>query len=208
MLKYRMEDTETIEEMEDLRQYVEHRVTLSDDEWRKFSAIFTTKSYPKGRQFMDTGLFNTRVWYIRSGMMRLYYISDSGEEVTLGLLLNDPNHPHGRFIGDISSYFLGRESDLYMDVLEESTVFECSFAALDAVFEESLKLMKLGKLYMQEQYTILENYHKTLRSLSAKDRYLLYRERAPIFEQALSNAQFASLLNIAPQSLSRIKSQI
>ena len=191
--------------MNTLREYIENKIKLSDEEWQLVVSIFKKKTYKKGEHIVDTEYFNKYVWYISSGLIRPYYINNDGEEVTKGLLINHPKYPHGRFLGDIASYFLGKESDLYVEVLEESTIYECSFQDLDALFEKSLNLMKLGKLYMQEQLIILEIHYKTIRDLGAKERYLLYKEHAPILEELLSNSQFASLLNIAPQSLSRIK---
>jgi len=46
---------------------------------------------------------------------------------------------------------------------------------------------------------------KMMNRLTAKEKYELMKEIAPIYEEVLPDYQFTTVLGIAPQSLSRIK---
>jgi len=87
-------------------------------------------------------------------------------------------------------------------------VYRADFSELNRLFESSFKWMKLGKGIFEEQVVLLMERKKMMKNLTAKERYLVMQKVAPIYEELLPDYQFASVLGIAPQSLSRIKREM
>jgi hypothetical protein len=68
--------------------------------------------------------------------------------------------------------------------------------------------MKLGKIISDSQIVTLIERTKMMSRLTAKEKYLLMQNVAPMYERVLPDYQFATVLGITPQSLSRIKREM
>ena len=85
---------------------------------------------------------------------------------------------------------------------------EANFEALDRLYESSFNFMKLGLKIHQEQTALLVQRIKMFKNLTATEKYLMMKSVAPMYEEMLANHQFATVLDITPQSLSRIKKEL
>ena len=65
--------------------------------------------------------------------------------------------------------------------------------------------MSLAKKISDYQLVTVIQRVQMMKRLSAKEKYQLIKEIAPIYEKVLPDYQFATMLGITPQSLSRIK---
>jgi len=191
-----------------LRTYVEDKITINDEQWEAFFSLFRKKIYKEGEHLLIAGEMNSKFFYISSGMVRAYSINSSGEDTTWALHLNTDKYLVNPFAGDFSNYHLGQVSDIFDEALCDCIVYEADFFALNKLFESSLLWMKLGKKIFEEQVALITRSFKMLKNLTAKESYLLLREMAPSYEEILTNYQFANVIGIAPQSLSRIKKEL
>ena len=87
-------------------------------------------------------------------------------------------------------------------------MYVADFSALDRLYESELKWMTLARKISDMQLITIVQRMQMLKPLDATAKYKLLKEIAPVYEEVLSNAQFASVLGITPQSLSRVKGQI
>ena len=195
-------------EMNYLRTYVEDKITIDDKQWKEFSSLFCKKIYKEGEDLLIAGKMNSKFFYISAGMVRTYSISTLGSDTTWALHLNKDKDILNPFAGDFSSHHLGEVSDLFSEALCACVVYEADFFELNRLFESSFLWMKLGKKIFEDQVSLMTKSIKILKNLTAKERYILYKEIAPIYEEVLPDYQFATVLGIAPQSLSRIKKEL
>lgn len=112
------------------------------------------------------------------------------------------------FAGDYISYLTQGESQFFCETLEECTVYVANFEALDRLYASELKWMTLARKISDMQLITIVQRMQMLKPLDATAKYKLLKEIAPVYEEVLSNAQFASVLGIAPQSLSRVKGKL
>ena len=199
MLKY---------EMTYLRTYVEDKITINDKQWEEFFSLFRKKTYKKGEDLLTAGEMNSKFFYISSGIVRTYSINTLGDDTTWTLHVNYDNHLINPFAGNFSNYHLGEASDIFAEALCECVVYEADFTELNRLFESSFLWMKLGKKIFEDQVALITKSIKMFKNLTAKERYLLVKEIAPIYEEILPNYQFATVIGVAPQSLSRIKQEL
>jgi len=191
-----------------LRTYVEEKITIDDKEWKELSSIFRKKTYNKKENLLIAGEMNSKFFYISSGIVRTYSINTLGDDTTWALHVNYDKHLINPFAGDFSNHHLGEASDIFAEALCECVVYEADFIELNRLFESSFLWMKLGKKIFEDQVALITKSTKMFKNLTAKERYLLVKEVAPIYEEILANYQFATVLGIAPQSLSRIKQEL
>jgi len=191
-----------------LRTYVEEKITIDDKEWKELSSIFRKKIYKKKENLLIAGEMNSKFFYISSGIVRAYSINTLGDDTTWALHVNYDKNLINPFVGDFSNHHLGEVSELFAEALCECVVYEADFIELNKLFESSFLWMKLGKKIFEDQVALITKSVKMFRNLTAKERYLLFKEIAPIYEEILANYQFATVLGIAPQSLSRIKQEL
>ena len=191
-----------------LRQYIEEKIDIDESEWKMIASLFTRKEYAKGEEILSAGEVCQKVYYVSSGITRMYSINTEGKDLTFALNYNQNAYVLDPFAGDYVSYLTQTESDLFCEALCDCVVYEADFLALDKLYASELKWMTLSKRISDMQLITLYQRMKMMSRLTAKEKYELMKKIAPVYEEVLPDYQFATVLGIAPQSLSRIKSQL
>jgi CRP-like cAMP-binding protein len=191
--------------MDYLKAYIEDKIDINEDDWAKVVALFTKKEYIQGEEIFRAGEVCQKLYYISSGVGRMYSINTEGKDLTWALNYNKEGYQLDPFSGDYVSYLTQTESAIFCEALSECTVYEADFAALDTLYESDLKWMTLAKKISDTQLVTIVQRMQMMNRLTAKEKYELMKVIAPIYEEVLPDYQFATVLGIAPQSLSRIK---
>ena len=197
--------------MEFLREYVEDKIgsKIEDSEWdREFSFLFTKQTFSKGEDLLCSGDICDIFYYISSGVVRTYSIDTKGDEQTWALHINVDSLKVDMFAGDYHSFFTKNSSDFFAEAFSDVVVYSAKFSDLNTLFEKSLNWMRFGKSIFEEQMILFMERKKMMKNLTAKERYLVMKEIAPFYEEILADYQFATVIGIAPQSLSRIKGEL
>jgi len=191
--------------MKFLRQYIEAMIELDDNDWQKVTALFSKKEYAKGEALFSAGEICQKLYYISTGVVRVYSLSTEGQDNTWMVNYNKNGYQLDPFSADIVSYLTNTESTFFAETLEDSVIYEADFAALDKLYASSLKWMTLSRNILNQQLIIMVQRTQMMQRLTAKEKYLLMQKIAPIYEEVLPDYQYATVLGITPQSLSRIK---
>ena len=194
--------------MEFLRQYIEDKIEIDDEEWERVASLFSKKVYVKGEEIFSAGEVHENIYYVSEGILRMYMIDTEGKDITWALNYHKDGQVLDPFSADYVSYLSQRESDIFCEALCDSVVYISTFNALDRLYESGLKWMRLGKNISDTQIVTLVERTKMMHRLTAKEKYLLMQNVAPMYEKVLPDYQFATVLGITPQSLSRIKKEM
>jgi len=194
--------------MDYLKKHLREKVDLTDSELDKITSIFTKKSYRKGEELLSMGDSSSKFYYVSSGILRTYSIDTTGHEQTWALHINNSKFQIDSFAGDFSQYYYNLDSEIFIEAYTDAIVYEANFKILDKIYESSFNFTKLGLKIHQEQSALLVKRIKIFKNLTAKEKYLLMKNLSPLYEKILTNYQFATIIGIAPQSLSRIKKEI
>jgi len=149
-----------------------------------------------------------KLYYISSGVVRVYSLSTEGKDHTWMVNYNKNGYQLDPFSADIVSYLTKTESTFFIETLEDCIIYEADFAALDKLYASSLKWMTLARNILNTQLITVVQRTQMMQRLTAKEKYLLMKQIAPIYEEVLPDYQYATVLGITPQSLSRIKSSL
>jgi len=193
--------------MDYLKAYIEEKIDINEDDWAKVVALFTKKEYTQGEEIFHAGEICQKLYYISSGVSRMYSINTEGKDLTWALNYNKEGYRLDPFSSDYVSYLTQIESDMFCEALSDCTVYVADFSALDRLYESELKWMTLAKKISDSQLVTIVQRMQTMNRLTAKEKYELMKKIAPVYEEVLPDYQFATVLGIAPQSLSRIKKE-
>ena len=191
--------------MQYLRAYIESMIEIDEEEWQTVTALFSQKEYKKGDELFSAGEICQKLYYIASGITRIYSISTEGKDLTWALNYNQNGYQLDPFCGDYVSYLTQAESTFFAEAIEDCIVYEADFEALDKHYESGLKWMSLARQISDGQLVIISQRAQMMKKLTAKEKYLLMKKIAPVYEEVLPDYQYATVLGITPQSLSRIK---
>jgi len=156
----------------------------------------------KGVTILKAGDKVLNQYYVYNGCLRTYFIDKSGKEHTLQFAIND------WWISDYTAFFTETKAIMYIETIEEATIYKISNKSMEDLFIEIPQLetffrKKMQKAFASFQKRILANLAQT-----AKERYVSFLNTYPNIEQSVKNYHIASYLGITTETLSRIRKGI
>jgi CRP-like cAMP-binding protein len=140
-------------------------------------------------------------YYVYDGCLKTYFIDKAGKEHTLQFAIND------WWISDYTAFFSTSKSILYIEVIQDATLYKISKESMEHLYSEIPQLetffrKKMEKAFASFQKRILANLAQT-----AKERYVSFINTYPVIEKNIKNYHIASYLGITTESLSRIRKE-
>jgi CRP-like cAMP-binding protein len=181
-----------------LYKYLSQFVSFSDEEFGFLKQNSTQKSFRKKEFLIREGDVEQHLYFISSGIIRQYFIQDK-HQVTTDIIAE------GTITGSVSSFFTGKPSHYFLEVMEPVTALTISKEKLEALYKSDVKWERFGRILTthfligQEKH-ILENICFTVR-----ERFFHFIEGNPELLQRIPQKYLASYLNIKPETFSRLK---
>lgn len=177
-------------------------IELTDKEIEYFLSLLVPKKLRRRQYHVQAGELCRYEAYVLKGILRQYYIDDSGAEHTISFAMED------WWISDMYGFITGNPSLTNIEAIEE-----CELILIEKNNFEKLLLnipkferffrIKLQRAFVAHQRRIIENM-----SMPALQRYLHFVEQYPSLEQRVPQKLIASYLGITPESLSRVRKQL
>jgi len=143
----------------------------------------------KGQIVQQSGELHTKVYFVKSGLLRSYLIDKKGKEHVFMFA------PEGWVVGDYIPPDL--PSELFIDALEETEVI---------VFEKE-KENHFDREKIINRLAVLQKRVIMLMSTSAIERYEHFVETYPEINQRVPQRMIASYLGVTPEALSKVKGE-
>lgn len=168
----------------------------------ELKAVFSYRKMEKGQHFVTQGEIEREIAFICQGMMRYYYITIDGEDVTKHFTMEND------FSASYASLIYNRPT-AYSIVCEET----CHLLVMNrdmyvSSIDSDRRWERLARLYTENIYNHKEIREAALLTLNAKDRYLAFLNQFPNIEKRLKQKHIATYLGIHPVSLSRLKKSL
>ena len=159
---------------------------------------------PKHIIFSEGGICN-KVYFFLSGTARSYYTDFSGMTVTWAFHFNnDHSVIRNVFVTDYRAFLT---NFIAIETLGEVTALVFTKEAVNYLMEKSLQYEIWMRKLNEMAYVSMYDRAFSLLTMSASERYHKLLNEEPHLMQMFSNYYIASYLGIAPQSLSRIRTQ-
>ena len=132
----------------------------------------------------------------------MYGLDNKGTEYNLQFAAEND------WIADIGSFHSGKPSQLFIEAIEPSVIWQIKKEDLYFLYLSIPKLDRIFKVIIENKYVELQNRVLQNISSTAQQRYLNFLEQYPTLSLRLPNVQIASYLGITPEFLSKIRKDL
>lgn len=186
----------------DLIALFKSKLGFFDEDISPAMPLFKPLEIKKGRHLLEKGQVADRLFFINEGCLRLYY---SQENLTVATRFMAFEHT---FLTSIVSFISRKPSAEYIEAVENCHLLTITYADFLGLRTEIPVWDKLYIYILEYGLTVINNKLSGLITQNATERYRVLLRDNPELIFRLSNAHLASYLNISPETLSRIKSNL
>jgi len=159
------------------------------------------KNIGAGDYFLREGSVCRSIGFIEHGLLRLYYLHD-GKEITNCFCKENT------ITCSYSSLITKKESEISIQAIEDSTLLVLNYNSMQELYNKDLFWQQLGRLAAENEFITTERHNRFLSDLTATERYLQVLENEEELLQRVPLNYLASYLQVAPETLSRIRKKI
>lgn len=188
--------------IEPLISYIQKHVELSDEDIAYLSSKLTSRRYLKGQYILQQGDVCRTSSFIIKGCTKMFYVDDDGQEHIIMLGIED------WWVSDIGSFINQAPSDFNIQCLEDTHLIQFHFDSNEEIYTKVPKLERFFRKILERGLAAAQKRIIRNLSMTAKERYLIFRQNYPSIEQRIPQYMVASYLGITKEFLSKIKKQI
>jgi len=183
--------------MQQLIDYINRYVKLNQLSITEMYKLAKIERYAKNQMILESGKRCHKIWFIKSGMVRKFYLSD-GKEITTWI------NCENEFFTSLYSYFHQTPSTEFLQACEATET-------ISLTRENSEKLAKFpafvtfSNLMMGDQFARIDRNSQDFNRLSAMEKYKYLQNTAPQIVKRAKLGYIASIMGISPETLSRIR---
>jgi CRP-like cAMP-binding protein len=190
------------QEQKSLISFLRSITDISNTEIDNVLGIFHTSKLQKNQFLVNAGDIPTTLAFVVSGILRLYYVSDSGPEFTKSFCVE------GDMVTAYTALLNTEPSKLYIQALEDSRLLIANFEEYQAVTAKSPCWQKVNQIIAERLFMKKEKRENSLLLDDAQVRYMKFRNEYPSLESRIKQHLIASYLGITPVTLSRIRARL
>lgn len=172
---------------------------LSEKQLEIIQPFLIGATYKKGAILLHEGDFADKTYYIGSGMLREYFISQEGDEITIQLAAEE------QFLYSWTSYFRQQDSKCFIEAIEKTKLVYIHKHNIEYLFDSVPELYKWVTKVHQRTLMDSFNRHIITGQKSTEERVACFERLFPHFVNRISQKYIASFINVAPQTLSRVR---
>ena len=182
--------------------YISTYVDLEPNEESLLMSKLSHRRYLKDQYLVQQGEICTSVNFILKGSTKTFYLDKEGHEHIIMFSIER------WWAADLGSFISRTPADYYVQFLEDTELIQISDHLLEELYCEVPKMERffrkiVERAFVAAQKRIVRNF-----SLTAKERYQLFKKDYPEIEQRIPQYMIASYLGITKEFLSKVKSQI
>ncbi|GAA3652309.1 Crp/Fnr family transcriptional regulator [Flavivirga jejuensis] len=185
-----------------LLNYINNYVSLTEIEAEILLSKVTYRKYLKGQFIVQQGDVCKYECFVLSGCTKTFYIDEEGQEHIVMFSIED------WWTSDIGSFITQTPADFNVQCLENTELIMFSYDIIEDLYEAIPKLERFFRQIIEKAFVASQKRIVRSFSLSAKDRFIYFRNQYPKIEQRIPQYMIASYLGITKEFLSKIKSEL
>jgi CRP-like cAMP-binding protein len=182
----------------ELSENLKNITHISDSLEDVLKNLFEPKEFSKGDHLFKEGEICRHMYYIEKGLVRVYYYSVSGKEITAWFSAEN------NLITAIDSFYYHKPTRDNCEVLEDSVVYPIKFSEFEVILN-SEQGARLAFYILYEITLKMTTFLSSIKFQSAEERYKALIKEYPTIQQRTSLGHIASYLGITQETLSRIR---
>lgn len=162
--------------------------------------IISETAYPKGHILLKAEKVETKIYFIKKGIVRAYTDMD-GNEITFWF------GREGDTIVSMRSYVAGRKGYENIELLEDCELYELKKQTLHDLFSKDIHIANWGRAFAEQELLKTEERFIGREFKTSMERYKDLMNNNPDLLQRVQLGYIASYLGITQVSLSRIRAK-
>lgn len=184
----------------ELRKFIEQYGNLPGKYMDELIEKFKLKTLRKGEHLLAQGQVCNKLFFVKKGCLRLYYMADN-IEITVWFSFENNSAI------ELSSFLSGAPSEYFIEAVEDSEIFYLHKSELNSLYERHPEMQKIMRAFWEDVILNLLKRFTSLQKDSSEKRYLDLMNQ-PIYLQRIPQKYLASYIGVTPSSLSRIRRNI
>lgn len=185
--------------LNNIHQVISSHIEISDEEWTHYSSMLEVKEIKKKSIILNEGSICRDIFFVNSGLLRVYFIDNEGEEKTFHFALENT------FATDYKSFLKEIPSNYSIQAMEDTQVAIMSLEMLHEGYKKLRHGEKLGRLLAEDYFFMFNEKLQSLYTQTPLERYNNLTNSFPNIFQRVPQHLIASYLNISSVHLSRLK---
>jgi CRP-like cAMP-binding protein len=184
-----------------LIMYMSQYIDLTSNEKNIISTHINFRKYLKGQYIVQKGDICKAESFVVKGCLKTFLIDNDGREhISMFAVEN-------WWAADLASFNSQTPADFNIQCLENTEVIQFTLEKLEQLYSLIPNLERFFRIIIQKAFVASQKRIMNNFSLSARDRYLHFRQQYPNIEQRVPQYMIASYLGITKEFLSKIRSQ-
>lgn len=179
--------------------FAEQFVQFADTEKEVIQHALHYINVPKSHRLVQLGQASNHIYFVLSGCLRLYYLTDEGKDIT-GFVFTE-----NMLAGSLESFLSQAPSNQVLETIEASELLALNHSALEQLYQKvpafNIFIRKVLEMRMAHAQKLVASLiiHKP------EERYTAYKDLHPQLEQRIPQHMLSTFMGITPVSLSRIR---
>lgn len=187
--------------MDQIKEYLEQIVKVSDKDWELFSSKLKKVECKKRTTLLKIGKVENHLSFIEKGSIRLF-IPKEENDLTFGFCFK------GQFMSAYDSFLTQSPSTYQTETLTDATLWRLTFNDLQDIYKSTEIGNIVGRKTAENLFLMKSQREQSLLNDTAEKRYLnLFTERPQLIKE-IPLKYLASYIGVTPQALSRIRKRI
>lgn len=187
--------------MEAFNNYIKQFPHYTPQVYETVLPYLSVKHIKAGDYFLKQGKISKNIGFIEKGLLRLYYLND-GKEVTNCFCKENT------ITCSFRSLITQSPTDTAIQAIEDSKLLVLTYDSMQELYKKDLFWQQMGRLAAENEFIIADCHNRFLRDLSATERYLQILNDENDLLQRVPLNYLATYLQVAPETLSRIRKKI
>ncbi|HKB43228.1 MAG TPA: Crp/Fnr family transcriptional regulator [Chitinophagaceae bacterium] len=186
--------------MKDLLYLLGNIHPLSPQLQQYLSGKLRNRTIARKEFLLQSGSISRHIYFIKKGLLRCYHIAN-GQEICSKFM------KEGDIIVSASSFFLQKESEEFIQAIEDSQVCYICYDELQYMYKNFPEFNIISRIVTTKSYLLSEQRINLIRMKQAAGRYQSMMEFFPELVLRVPAKYLASYLGISVETLSRIRSR-
>ena len=186
-------------ELQCLIEFFNRYTILTPEDTDLLRGLVRFESYGRNEFVLSQHQVCNRIWFVKSGMLRKYHLSD-GKEVT------DWIHFENEMVTSMNSFFKGIVCNEFLQACEKCELISITRENSEKL-SGSLAFNVFNQKFLSEQLALLEISSSKSRLMDAKEKYEYLGKVAPQLIKRAKLGHIASIMGVTQETLSRIRKQ-
>lgn len=182
-----------------IKDAIEQHLTITLKDWQGFLPYFSALELDSQQHWIQAGDICNDLCFIIKGLVRIYYIDQSGNEV------NQHFYQANEVIAPVDALVSEEACQYFIQALEPTKLMVANYSELSKAGEEKPELLRLEIKMLQTIFMKSARREAHLLLGNGEQRYRWFCKEYPELLERIPQYHIASFLGITPVSLSRLR---